>query len=78
MNRDEAENYMKLVVPSVYDKIERKRQKVHLPLYDERFDPASQINQLEGGKQTEVIQQAITVVVQCCTKVICQLKKTVK
>ena len=71
MNRHEAENFMEMVVPSVFEEIKQKRTKAVQPLYRETFDPAAKTNQLGdcGFNQTEAIQQAITVVVQYCMKV---------
>ena len=71
MNRAEAESFMKLVVPSVYEEIEAKRAMAKLPLYLENYDPAATINQYGdiGYNQEDAIYKAAVVVVNCCTKV---------
>ena len=71
MHRQEAEAFMKLIVPSVFAEIEAKRKKFKPPLYREEFDPAAKTNQYGdiGFNQERAIEEATTVVVQYCTKV---------
>ena len=71
MNRVEVENYLKLVIPSVFDEINTKRKKAAKPIYNDLFDEAAQTNQATCARmdQTEVIQKSLSVVVNCCTKV---------
>ena len=71
MNRQEAESFMKLVVPSVYEELEDKRAKACLPLHADQYDPAATINQYcdPNYNQEDAIYRAAVVVVNCCTKV---------
>ena len=74
MNFDEAEAFIRLAVPSVFAEIDVKRSKAIQPLESELYDPAAAINQYwHLGElqfnQPEVIQRALSVVINCCTKV---------
>lgn len=74
MKFDEAENFIRLAVPSVFAEIDSKRAKAMKPLESLVYDSAAAINQYwHLGEiqynQPDVIQNALTVVIQCCTKV---------
>ena len=74
MKFDEAENFVRLAVPSVFADIDAKRAKAMKPLESTLYDPAAAINQYWNVgeiqcNQPDAIQNALTVVVQCCTKV---------
>ena len=74
MKFDEAESFIRLVVPSVFAEIDAKRINAMKPLESNLYDPAAAINQYwHLGEipfnQPAVIQNALTVVIQCCTKV---------
>ena len=74
MNFDEAESFIRMAVPSVFAEIDAKRANAMKPLESTLYDPAAAINQYwHLGEiqfnQPDVIQKALTVVVQCCTKV---------
>ena len=75
MNRQEAENFVRQSVPSVFAEIDHKRSSAPFPLKNDMFDPAAAINQdtlqtlLRDFNQTDEIQKAFTVVIQTCMKV---------
>ena len=71
MDRQEAEDFMQLVIPSVFAEIEIKRKRARLPLHRENYDAAAATNQNcdDSFNQEIAIQKATTVLIQCCTKV---------
>ena len=74
MNFEEAEAFIRMTVPSVFAEINVKRAKAIQPLESLLYDPAADINQYwQLGQyqcnQPEIIQRALSVVINCCTKV---------